>query len=86
MKLKYSIEGTFMPYGMRIDFFTNRTFCEPNPKFDTIHTGPVFLKHAWADSKSSVGFALSRTIKRLVFVSNFWFGSQKVRFVKNRCA
>ena len=24
---------------MRIDFFTNRTFCEPNQKFDRTSTG-----------------------------------------------
>jgi hypothetical protein len=30
-------------YSMRIDFFTNRTFCEPNQKFDKTSSGPDFF-------------------------------------------
>ena len=76
---------------MRIDFFTNRTFCEPNQKFDRTSVGWVRSEiklSAGVTLHIYVGLLFRKKIFRtgqaspVDVLSNFLFGSQKVRFVK----
>ncbi len=81
-KKKTTKKQVFVQYSMRIDFFTNRTFCEQNQKFDrnsfrwlryTSHLRGLIIPEKLWDSGQA------RPVEAL---SNFWFCSQKVRFVK----
>ncbi len=60
-------------YSMRIDFFTNRIFREPNRKFDRTSFGCVRPDGTLVQPASRYP---------LEVLSNFWFGSWKSRWKK----